>query len=213
MRKGSRFLAGMCITCTMLVVTIGCRHADILPYHSNAFKPRTVTQVSTQMTVVACDENDARGSSELGVIAAHDQVEGGQSYSYILLAPLIHPQLSASDMPNVNVNQGAVIRKDQVPVVVRGLQKMLAEWDNQIGSDKAEFWEFVSVPQDQERVVSDSIISYSETLRMAFNRTVNGPNLTITLAENSYIYIFIANSKEELRCLTNKIETAGSMLK
>lgn len=213
MQKGSRFLVGVCITCTMLVVTIGCRHVDIRPYHSNAFKPRTVTQVSTQMTVVACDENDARGSNEIGVIAAHDQVEGGQSYSYILLAPVIYSHRSASEMSNLDVNQGAVIREDQVPIIVRGLRNLLAEWDKQISSDKAEFWEFVSIPQDQERVVSDSVISYSGTLRMAFNRTVNGPNLTIVLSEKNYIYAFFATTKEEVRCLTNKIETAGAMLK
>lgn len=209
----NQYRLALIISCMGMIGISGCRHADIRPYHSTAFKPRSITQVSTVMEVVDCREHTDHVGTDMGVIVARDTLSSGQSYSYVLIAPLYLQSWSSTSMSNCIVNQGAVIRKEHTSTISQALRQMLNDWNRQIPDSTAEFWEFVSTPQDREYPVSDSVLNTFPTLRFAFNRTANGPNLTVVLSEKTYSFLYVLDKKEALQCLSNKLEEALARLK
>ena len=190
---------------------VSCRHADIKPYHSTASVFRQVWHISSEMQAVDClSTPDA--SVKLAVIASVDGRTERKGTQYLLLAPLVSDFGSSTNFSNIMVNQAAVVQRQQIPTLIAGLKQCIDRWDADVPSYKAEFWEFISAPDGQQDVGQDSVTSSHVFLRVAYNLTSNGSNITVYLTERDYQYVWLTDKKEAAKCFLEKIEVANALL-
>jgi len=159
------------------------------------------------MVTVSCGER-LDFTEEIGVVAAQDVSDNGEKYSYVLICPLSSTRGSANILSNLNVTIGAVLPKSQLPRLISDLKLIVEHWDLPMAKVEGEFWEFVSTAEHREHRVSDSVISYYPSIRIANSKVGDANFFTVVISENLVDYWW-TERLPMVQCLIAKLEAAA----